>query len=258
MIPILKSTIKKIRFILNGLFRNELYFVNYGGKCTCCNSVTTFYSESNWLRDHLICKNCNSIPRERALMEVIEANYPNWRNMNIHETSPVKRGASIKLATAQQYSESQFFPNQTPGSYFNGIRCENIEQLTFETNSIDIFISQDVMEHIYHPDKAFKEIARVLKPGGAHIFTTPLVNKFKPSQKWATLNADGSPNFLFEPEYHGNPVDDSGSPVTMHWGYDIIDYIKEHSNLESSIEYIYDIKKGIAAEFNEVIVSKKI
>ena len=35
------------------------------------------------------------------------------------------------------------------------------------------------------------------------------------------------PIFLKNPEYHGNPIDKEGSPVTMHWGYDITDFIKD-------------------------------
>jgi 2-polyprenyl-3-methyl-5-hydroxy-6-metoxy-1,4-benzoquinol methylase len=35
-------------------------------------------------------------------------------------------------------------------------------------------ITQDVMEHVFDPHHAFKEIARTLKPGGLHIFTTPI------------------------------------------------------------------------------------
>ena len=43
--------------------------------------------------------------------------------------------------------------------------------MTFENESFDLFITQDVFEHVMTPNKAFKEIERVLKPGGAHVFT---------------------------------------------------------------------------------------
>ena len=43
--------------------------------------------------------------------------------------------------------------------------------MTFQNESFDLFITQDVFEHVMEPNKAFKEIERVLKPGGAHVFT---------------------------------------------------------------------------------------
>jgi hypothetical protein len=63
--------------------------------------------------------------------------------------------------------------------------------------------------------------------------------------------------FLKTPEWHGNPVDAKGSPVTIHWGFDIVDFIKEKSGLNTTIEYIDDLHFGIRAEFIEVLVSKK-
>src|ERR1700690_3775655 len=67
------------------------------GYCICCDKLVTFSSRYDWLRDHYICNNCSSIPRERALMFCIERYYPNWRELHIHESSPVIRGASAKL-----------------------------------------------------------------------------------------------------------------------------------------------------------------
>ena len=114
------------------------------------------------------------------------------------------------------------------------------------------------MEHIFKPEKAFSEIARVLKPGGAHIFTVPLINKGEKSERWASRGDDGEPLFHHEPEYHRNPVNNDGSLVTMHWGYDITEHILLSSGLYSTIISIDNLNLGIRAEYNEVIVSRKI
>lgn len=42
-------------------------------------------------------------------------------------------------------------------------------------NSIDVAYSRAVMEHLESPERAYREIARVLKPGGIYIFTTPSI-----------------------------------------------------------------------------------
>jgi SAM-dependent methyltransferase len=190
---------------------------------------------------------------------VIKDRFPNYRELIIHETSPGNRGASIKLAhECRNYSSSQFFKNIESGLLHpSGIRCENIENLSFDDASIDLFISQDVMEHVFDPAKAFKEIARILKPGGSHIFTVPLVNKWRPTERWASLSDDGKIVYHGTPEYHGNPVDSEGALVTMHWGYDITNYISKHAAMTTIIVEIDDISQGIRAEFIDVLVSSR-
>ena len=64
------------------------------------------------------------------------------------------------------------------------------------------------MEHVFNPSKAFSEIARTLAPGGMHIFTVPLVNKWNPSRRRAKIDNEGNIIHLTEPSYHGNPVGD--------------------------------------------------
>ena len=43
----------------------------------------------------------------------------------------------------------------------------------------------------------------------------------------------------------------------MHWGFDIVHFIKENSGLETGIEHIDNLDYGIRAELIEVLVSKK-
>ena len=100
------------------------------------------------------------------------------------------------------------------------------------------------------------KLRATLKPGGAHILTVPLVNKHRPSEVWATRGPDGSPIFVGEPEFHGNPVDPRGAPVTMHWGFDIVQTIAR-SGLTTTIEHLDHLQLGIRAEYIEVLVCKK-
>lgn len=230
------------------------------GYCNICNKEVDFVVPVNFweFRDNLVCPTCGSIPRERALMFVIELLYPNWKNLAIHESSPIGRGASKKIKTdCSDYTATQFYPKLPFGSYVGKFRNENLEKQTFEDEVFDLVISQDVMEHVFFPDKAFSEIARTLKPGGAHIFTVPIVNRERPSTVCAKLLPNGKVEHLKEPEYHGNPVDSKGSLVTMNWGFDITDYIKNSSGLNSTIYFIDNLKFGIRALYIEVIVTRK-
>ena len=233
-------------------------FFKYSGQCCVCGQEVDFVSIDAWFRDHLVCSNCGSIPRERALMQVVETYSPNWRESTIHESSPNKsRGASTRFAReCINYIPSQFFTDRPLGSVSEMVRCENLENLTFDDESIDLHITQDVLEHVFHPSKVFQEIARTLKPGGMHIFTVPLVNKVNPSKLRARIEND-EVLYLESPIYHGNPIGDGRSLVTVDWGFDICQHIFEASGLFSQIIYIDDLSRGIRAEYIEVLITIK-
>ncbi len=193
-------------------------------------------------------------------MRVIKDFYPHFAELAVHESSPGGRGVSMRMSReCAGFSYSHFFEGVPPGELHpdRGERCENLESLTFADGSFDLFITQDVMEHVFDPAAAFREIARVLRPGGAHIFTAPLVNKTRASERRAARSASGEIIHHFEPEYHGNPVDPEGSLVTMNWGYDIGAFILKHAGTPSIVVQIDDIGAGIRAEFIEVVVSLK-
>jgi SAM-dependent methyltransferase len=228
------------------------------GFCPICEREVSFVARDPWLRDHYKCSRCRSIPRERALMLVIQQRYPNWRDLRIHESSPGNRGASKRFAEeCREYIPTHFFPGSTPGSIVNGYRCENLEALTFGDETIDLHITQDVLEHVLRPERAFAEIARTLRPGGAHIFTVPLVNKEKASTRRVEVDASGALTHVLAPEYHVNPVSAEGSLVTTDWGFDIRDHIAAASGLDAEIICIDDLSKGIRAEYIEVLVTTK-
>lgn len=237
---------------------NTAPFLESEGYChTCCQQVS-FCSMKKWLRDNFICTNCGSIPRERALMRVIEERCPRWREYIVHESSPAPRGASIRLrAECGSYIPSHYSPDFPLGSMdADGTRIENLESLTFSDSSIDLHVSQDVLEHVFDPAAAFREIERTLKPGGMHIFTVPLVQGIKHSVIRSSMQMDTIVYHL-SPQYHGNPIGDGKSLVVTDWGYDICSFIHASSGLFTQVIDINDVGQGIRAELNHVLVSIK-
>lgn len=243
--------------VVRYLKRPRTIFCN-NGFCTTCERDVVFRSRHEWFRDHYLCPACGSKPRERALIQTLEMFFPDWKDKVIHESSPIIRGASVRLAKeCQRYIPSQLFGDTPLGQEKNGMRCEDLGHLTFDDASIDLHVTQDVMEHIFHPEAVFREIARTLKPGGAHVFTVPIVNKHRPSQTRAVCEADDQVTHLIPPVYHGNPVDSDGALVTVDWGFDICKHIFEASGLFTHIVHIDDISHGIRAEYIEVLVTVK-
>lgn len=247
-----------IKSIKYRALRTIKYLSSKKGYCPICEQDVRFVKQGEWLRDNYRCSKCNSIPRYRALIDSIKRFYPDWKDLIVHESSPNKGASSEYLKrNCKNYTASQFFEDVSRGSYQDGFRSEDLTKLTFEDNSFDLFITQDVFEHVIEPAKAFKEISRVLKPGGAHIFSMPWYPELEVSRQRAKYE-NGEIIFLEEPIFHGNPVNrEKGSLVTYDWGQDFIDIIYKSSGLSTMIYLINDKSKGIEAEFLEIFISRK-
>ena len=71
-------------------------------------------------------------------------------------------------------STSRFEPRQKRGKRLSGnVTNQNLEALTFPDASFDVVLTSDVLEHVRLDGRAHAEIRRVLKPGGAYVFTVP-------------------------------------------------------------------------------------
>ena len=226
------------------------------GYCTCCNNYTSFTSKNSWLRDFYLCDKCGSIPRERHLAYIIEQIFPDYSQIKIHESSPGSRGISEKLRKhCVNYLPSQYFSDNICDTV-NGIKNIDLQKQNFEDQVFDLVITQDVFEHIPQPKLAIREIQRTLKPGGYMISTIPLVNKFNPTEQRARYN-NNKIEYLYEAEYHGNPIDEKGSLVFWHYGYDIASKFIEWSGMETIIVNNVIPHLGIEAEYLEVVICKK-
>lgn len=224
------------------------------GYCHCCRADSIFEIRGDWLRDNYICANCHSIPRQRHIQHILDKHFPGWDDMEIHESSPSNNFISKYCIS---YTSSQYFDGVAQGSQHKGVRCENLEDLTFDDESFDIFITQDVLEHLFNPDKAVKEIMRVLKPGGTHIFTAPKNKNLRLSSPRARLE-NGKAIYLKEKEYHGNPVGDGKSLVTWDYGDDFEVLMSNWCPFPTATYITRDRNLGLDGEYLEVFVTRKL
>jgi GT2 family glycosyltransferase/glycosyltransferase involved in cell wall biosynthesis/SAM-dependent methyltransferase len=188
-------------------------------RCGVCGSAHVLdVSEEKNRRESFVCKNCYSLARtealgrvlrdrlagsgEASLAEVAERGF----SQSIHEFGFV--GSIVEALHGQpRFTTSDYFDDVPKGTFGPlGVRCEDLTQLTFEDSSFDVVISQDVLEHVPDPRKAFSEIARVLKPGGSHVFTIP----YSPLLGTSVTRA-----------YHGDPVRAEGALVFTDFGADL-------------------------------------
>ena len=104
---------------------------------------------------------------------------------------------------------------------------------------------------------SFREIARVLVPGGIHLFTVPRDMSLKESRCRARCLPDGRVEYLEEAVFHGNPVDEKGALVTWDYGIDLAEQIFLASGLFTESFLIKDRSLGLNGELLEVFISRK-
>ncbi|GAB4190764.1 MAG: class I SAM-dependent methyltransferase [Wenzhouxiangellaceae bacterium] len=225
------------------------------GHCPLCQHYTLFLRHGEWNREQYRCVRCGSIPRWRALYLVLESTYPDWRQRVIHESSPSGSASQVIAAQCQHYTASHFFPDQPLGAQIGEFQNQNLEALTLADNSIDLLITQDVFEHVYDPEAALREVARVLKPGGAHLFTIPW-KRGQPTTPRVRFEGDDMVH-LKEPEYHGNPISEEGSLVITDWGEDAPQLIDRYSGLHTEVIDWQRPSRGIEGECLEIFISRK-
>ena len=227
------------------------------GYCVICDCEVWFRETGPWLRDQYLCSRCGSIPRQRALIKVLNDHFPGWRELRIHESSPGGPSSDKIKQQCRGYVASQFFPNIPRGQFNGSQRSEDIEALTFGDESFDMVITQDVFEHVLRPAKAFAEIARTLKPGGAHVYTVPYYRGKKTVVR-AKPNGNGGVTHLMTPDYHVNPIDAAGSLVITEWGDELCDFVFRSCGMTTTILNFQDSTLGLRGEFLDVLISRKV
>jgi hypothetical protein len=225
------------------------------GHCPICERNTLFVEVGPYLRNDYRCLRCDSIPRWRAVITVLGSEFPHWRNLTIHESSPSGPASRKLKRSAPHYTSSQFLPDTPRGAVVGDITCQDLESLTFPDASLDLVITQDVLEHLLNPERALAEIARVLRPGGAHVFTVPIFTGHRTLVR--AVASDSGVEYLLPPDYHGNPVDPNGSLVVREWGDDLVDFIAQATGLPTEVHRLRDRSQGLDGEFLEVLVTRK-
>ena len=76
---------------------------------------------------------------------------------------------------------SEFF-SYSSKKFVNGVRNEDIQNLSFKSNFFNLITCTEVLEHVPNYKLALKEVFRVLNADGYFIFTVPLFSTSKTRQ----------------------------------------------------------------------------
>ncbi|WP_081381080.1 class I SAM-dependent methyltransferase [Rhodovulum sulfidophilum] len=182
----------------------------------------------NW-REHIACRSCGLPNRVRASVHLFLQEFDPAPDSRIYITEQKTALYTLLSGRFSRLTGSEYFGNRVPkGAMFDGVRNENFEALSFQSESFDYLLSFDVLEHVPHPERAFAEAFRVLEPGGSLIFSVPAHLDRYPSTIRAELAPDGQIVHHLPAEIHGNPVDEKGGALCFrHFGWDVMDMLRE-------------------------------
>ena len=97
-------------------------------------------------------------------------------------------GATLSFLRKHFYHvyESEYFEGEKSGEIVYGILNQDVQETSFSDSSLDLITSNQVFEHVLNDIKGYAECFRVLRPGGALLFTVPLYD-IQATEKLARL-----------------------------------------------------------------------
>jgi len=184
-------------------------------------------------KETLDCSRCDAKLRARRMATVLMTMFPvdekpprslrEWAarpeilKLDIAEVNRVE-GLHEAISKHPGLLYSEYFENAQSGTFVEGVRCETLSRLTYADASFDLVLTSETLEHVPRLELALSEIHRVLKPGGLHVFTVPLMPGVAATYPRREITPEGQIRDLAPPICH--PGGDVGYPVTTEIGRD--------------------------------------
>jgi hypothetical protein len=230
------------------------------GFCTVCQRAVDFAASfdgawrapdgtliPNW-RDYLRCPVCTMNGRQRMIAQLIVEWIMNLqRRVDVEvymmeQISPLFRWATTTFPWIRWIGSEYLGPDHPPGTT-GKIRHEDAEALSLPSESVDLVISCDVLEHVNDPQRAFAEATRALRPGGRSLLTFPMDPNMRENQRRATLEG-GHLHHFQPPIYHGNPLSRDGSLVFTDFGWEVVGQLRAAGLVDATLNIYWAYELG--------------
>lgn len=190
------------------------------------------------------------LSRNRAVLIVLKELYgtlEHLRQQNIYLLEALTGFANwckVKVG-GERLTCSEYLENSEIN--FNNINHQDLCALTYPDDIFDLVICNELFEHVQDLDRAFKEIARVLKKGGHLVATCPMAfGQVDEIVKVRRNPHSGKMQHLTKAEFHGDPVrPDQGALVYRIPGWDVLKRMRNAGFTGAKIHHIASWKHGI-------------
>ena len=255
----LKYSTNMLEFVRksSNIYKDKIKSGTFSFYCSNCCSFQKANSSDDWsLRNQVICEKCGLGGRFRHLYEIIEKIKPSELNPNVALFEDVTLFTQILKRKYINLKTSEYFDGYKSGDlvqyppikdYF--ITNQDIQNTSYESDSIDLIIHGDVYEHIPSIEEALVEAKRILKPDGYMIFTMPFYDFIDETVVRVEVK-NNKLNFLMPKHYHGNPLSEKGALVFTEPGREFLN-LSEKVGFNVKLSLGYDPLKGYFPDCNE-------
>ena len=231
------------------------------GMCEVCDLPVDFLTDHqcgmriergfpwpNW-RERQVCPSCGLASRQRMAFGFVQdmvtrlAPSQDFTLYMMEMVTPIFDRARKSFPGITLIGSEYLGPGIQGGSVVRGIRHEDVHQLSLADKSVDLVVSNDVMEHVPDPRAGFGEIYRVLRRGGILFLTIP----FHSGNETTVVRAEACAGKVIHhlPEvYHGNPVSDRGSLVYTDFGWDVLSMLRAAGFAKVEVKVIWSYLYG--------------
>jgi SAM-dependent methyltransferase len=176
--------------------------------------------------EHAIrCLSCAAGAVHLSLGAILRKLHPHARGLRVLELSARGPLVNYLRRSGALLTTSEFLDGVEPGSERDGVRCEDVQRLSFADNSFDLVTHTEVFEHVEDDLAGFRELFRVLAPGGVTLFSVPIDPSARTCER---VEREGDTlRYLQTPEYHDDRL--RGQAKVLSWrdyGGDIVDRLR--------------------------------
>lgn len=170
------------------------------------------------------CVRCGASAITQSLVDVLRQSVPRLASCDVYELSAAGALVAWMRGRARSLTTSELLDGVAPGATRDGVTCQDVQRLTYADASFDLCTSTEVFEHVEDDLAGFREILRVLRPGGMHVFTVPLDTGGTTIER--TRLRDGQRVATLPPEYHADRYRGSSVFCYRNYGADILDRLQ--------------------------------
>ena len=199
------------------------------------------------------CLRCRGTPVHLSLVAAVATHVPDLDRRRAYELSTTGAALAWLRRRCRDVATSEYLAGVEPGSLRDGVRCEDVQRLSFADGSFDLCTSTEVFEHVPDDRAGFRELHRVLAPGGWFALTVPMHDSDATIER--ARGSGPSLAHLLPPAYHGDRLNGPGSVLVYRdYGRDIVERVREAGFAEA---WLWTPPRGFGGHRRTVLLARR-